>query len=893
MTDTSSCNCCSGTESETPATLGNRAGLSAISYRSGTWSQFLASMLDDLSTYPALAGLLTRSEDDFTVALLDAWAVVCDILTFYQERIANEDYLRTATELISVSELAQLIGYTPSPGLAASTALSFTVDAPIPLPPGPSSPPSGSPPSVVIATGTQAQTVPDPGAQPATFETGADIMARAEWNAIGPRMWFDPASNTHNGSANVRLSGLVTSVKVGDLLLVEVPGENNLQVLNRVTSVTMDTTTTTTTTTVVEFEHSKDPQAAPLPTATGSAAPGATLNDTFLWDSVKGHVWRDQTELVAFAVAQSWSLEALEDEINALQQVAAPSSQPPLKVYAMGIDASLFGHNASDWNALSSTLQSVYKTNWNNATLATGYTAGHFTISLDSTYPVVVGDQVVLIGDSPGTTLKTTVTGVQVLTRNAFMMSSRLTQVTLKSWPGDAGAFSLRSTRVLIQSAGLDVAGVVSTTYVYGGSLQLDGAYLSLSVGQLIVVTGVRVDKQNETDSEVVSIQHLTLEDGYTKVSFSPELVGTYIRDTVTLNANTAPATHGVSTSEILGSGDASQTFQRFALKQPPLTYVSAPTPTGAASTLAVRVDGVEWSEVDWLYGSGPTDQVYTLINGSDGSTVVQFGDGVTGARPGSGTNNIQASYRTGIGSAGQARPGQISTLLSRPLGLKASMNPIMSSGAADPERIDQAQSNAPMTVKTIDRIVSLDDVGDFAAASAGIAKASASWIWNGASFVACATVAGLDGAPVAQGTDQYANLLQSMQNATDGILPIVLCDYIPKSFAVAATITPDPTLVATDVLADVLSALAAAFSFSARAFGQPVYASEVIATIQNVPGVVAMTLDSLTPDGTAPGAPPDAIPAAAPTLGPNGGLQGAELLTINTGPLPGVVLAS
>jgi hypothetical protein len=111
-------------------------------------------------------------------------------------------------------------------------------------------------------------------------------------------------------------------------------------------------------------------------------------------------------------------------------------------------------------------------------------------------------------------------------------------------------------------------------------------------------------------------------------------------------------------------------------------------------------------------------------------------------------------------------------------------------------------------------------------------------------------------------------------------------------TFTVAATITPDPTLVATDVLAAVKAALSAAFSFSSRAFGQPVFSSEVIATIQGVPGVVAMTLDAFDYSGAASASPLDALPASAPTLGAQG-LVGAWLLTLEPGPLPGVVLGS
>ena len=78
-------------------------------------------MLARLSSadYPALAPLTTRSDDDFTIGLLDATAVVLDILTFYQERLANESYLRTATQLDSLTQLSQLIGYQPGPGVSA------------------------------------------------------------------------------------------------------------------------------------------------------------------------------------------------------------------------------------------------------------------------------------------------------------------------------------------------------------------------------------------------------------------------------------------------------------------------------------------------------------------------------------------------------------------------------------------------------------------------------------------------------------------------------------------------------------------------------------------------------------------------------------------------------
>ena len=69
----------------------------------------------------ALAALRTRDADDFTLGLIDAVACAADVLTFYQERLANESYLRTATERVSLQEMAKLIGYRLRPGVAAET----------------------------------------------------------------------------------------------------------------------------------------------------------------------------------------------------------------------------------------------------------------------------------------------------------------------------------------------------------------------------------------------------------------------------------------------------------------------------------------------------------------------------------------------------------------------------------------------------------------------------------------------------------------------------------------------------------------------------------------------------------------------------------------------------
>ena len=90
------CSCCVGVERLVPSTHVNRPGLRELSWRVGTHARFAATMLAAISRHERLHELGRRTPDDFTIALLDAWAIPLDVLTFYQERILNESYLGTA-----------------------------------------------------------------------------------------------------------------------------------------------------------------------------------------------------------------------------------------------------------------------------------------------------------------------------------------------------------------------------------------------------------------------------------------------------------------------------------------------------------------------------------------------------------------------------------------------------------------------------------------------------------------------------------------------------------------------------------------------------------------------------------------------------------------------------
>jgi hypothetical protein len=210
------CDCCE--VEPPPQPIFNPPGQPSLQYRIDTQPTFLQRMIDALphETVPPdssdrkaprpLEALTARAADDASIALLDAWAVSADVLTFYQERIANEGYLRTATDRRSVLELAREIGYELSPGVAASADLAFTIEDAV-----------GAPRHVAVTIGTKVLSVPGPGQTPQTFETVEQIDARPEWNAFPPRR--DDPEQVLQGMTDLFLAGTATQLQAGDALL--------------------------------------------------------------------------------------------------------------------------------------------------------------------------------------------------------------------------------------------------------------------------------------------------------------------------------------------------------------------------------------------------------------------------------------------------------------------------------------------------------------------------------------------------------------------------------------------------------------------------------------------------------------------------------------------------
>lgn len=866
------CGCCAGTSVQTPQVGLNLPGLPAVAYRVGTWATFKNSMLARLSSsdFPALTSLKTRDDDDFTIAFLDAASVVLDVLTFYQERLVNESYLRTAGQLRSLIELSRLIGYQPAPGVSAACYVAFSLKA------TPGQTPNPATPAITIPQGTQMQSVPAQGKKPQTFETSADIPAKPDWNALPVQtgtQWIPQRNDT-----SVYLQGTSTQLQPGDLILV-VGNERKKQYwsenwdLREVTAVVADGSNNVT---YVEWgEGLGTPSVQPAQDhpmffamrQRASLFGYNALNPLMLPAAT-------QTALAAFLTADhsEWAfkaqasgaiidLDAIYNKITSgswialVRPDASVSRSPAGFVYLYQVNSVTSFSHSSYGISSKITRAAVDTTN----DLAGYYTATRDTSALVQSEPLVV----------PLQPLKYPLYGSAIDLQD---LRPDLSQATVIAITGKRQKVAVKTTGLIFSpdedpaTVALDVGDILTITDaaplldVSPPAWKTGSGTLTLSVEDATGRPGtVQADLKNlalaastKNDPEVsecalvLEIDSTSGATAHTLIQLKNPLVNCYERITSSMNANVVMATHGQSVSEVMGSGSASTPNQSFTLKQSPLTYVQAATANGRQSTLEVQVNGVKWQEVPTLYQQKPPASVFSTANQWDTTTDVLFGDGVEGATLPTGQNNLQANYRIGSGADGNVDAGTLSTLMDRPLGVSGVTNPQSATGGQDAQSIDDIRTNAPQTVMTLGRAVSIADYQSYASTFSGISKAYAIWIPSGPARGVYLTVAGVDGEALTEPNPTLDFLVSSLKKFGNPLIPVIAKSFLETLFGLSADVKYDPAYDQPTVEAQVQQALTDAYCFAARDFGQGVSVDEVASVIQAVPGVVAVNVKEI-----------------------------------------------
>ncbi|MGW3153705.1 baseplate J/gp47 family protein [Streptomyces sp. NPDC001089] len=166
---------------------------------------------DALLTYAqqALPEWTSRSPADFGVVMVELFAYLGDIVSFYQDRIVDEGFLSTATQRSSVVAIAQQLGYQPHTAIPATGQVAF-------------SPAPGLASPLTLPAGTQLITgyiaALD---RPITYETAADVIVPAYTTPV-PQIVALVAEGATQGSRTLALyastSGQpATTVRVEDI----------------------------------------------------------------------------------------------------------------------------------------------------------------------------------------------------------------------------------------------------------------------------------------------------------------------------------------------------------------------------------------------------------------------------------------------------------------------------------------------------------------------------------------------------------------------------------------------------------------------------------------------------------------------------------------------------
>jgi hypothetical protein len=142
-----------------------------------------------------------------------------------------------------------------------------------------------------------------------------------------------------------------------------------------------------------------------------------------------------------------------------------------------------------------------------------------------------------------------------------------------------------------------------------------------------------------------------------------------------------------------------------------------------------------KWTQVQHLLDYGPNDLVYTVKSDENDVVSIFFGDGVSGAIPVN-SSVIRAMYRVGGGNIGNVSAGIIDTLVYIPSLTYSQTSALASAitvtngtaaiGGSDPESNDEIRAAAPLSLRSSNRAITLQDYEDLAITVTGVGKANA-----------------------------------------------------------------------------------------------------------------------------------------------------------------------
>jgi Baseplate J-like protein len=288
-------------------------------------------------------------------------------------------------------------------------------------------------------------------------------------------------------------------------------------------------------------------------------------------------------------------------------------------------------------------------------------------------------------------------------------------------------------------------------------------------------------------------------------------------------------------------------------------TYKLSKTPV-INNSVSIVVNDVNYRQVPYLVDYTGNDAVFSVYTNAEGISYVIFGDGVSGKIPNNGSL-IYATYRVGGGTAGNISAGTIKTIITNSAPGLTVLNTYYgnanddgsATGGTDAESTDSIRIHAPLSLRTLNRAVSLSDYASLAKA-AGVAKAAA--VADVYTSVTIFFVPQGD-----SGVENDGTTPSTVFNNTINTVKNYLVDKVPANTTVTfqpplyvdvdliAAVTVLPKFKQNLVQTQVDSTVASLFALDNVAFQDVIYLQDVYAAITSVPGVSRVQVNKLVRD--------------------------------------------
>ena len=699
-----------------PLPIYNRPALENIDYRIGSYACMREHMLDQLNQDLTLQKWTHRGTDDPGIALLEANALIGDVLAFYQNLYANEAFLRTAEWQESVAELVQLTGYRLAPGVGgeATFALKIKGDNAVTVPAG---------------FGFKAQ-LRDRDQQD-EFESSGQITAYphlSEFNLYTPA---NAMPNISKGETQLELHAVDDDQALADLQSVEFNKGDRIMLVPD--SDMFDTTGASYVT-----------QAKPEILIVSSVE--TVLNRIVI--SFEGALRIDRGANVrAYKIDRSFRHFGYNASSQYTDYDLDDGTITDVKLRSTNFGRYVSGnHPGSDYYTSFTKEQVPLDLEVDDLALGGKLICqgvadfedhtGSSTVSLDEQHFVVVKTiEEIGVDNFRWANIDASVTVVNIdakmmtnddlwyertdIRRTQFheVTSPRLTLRAVSDFPnGSFGDGKLEFFGTYQQAQALATRDLL---LVDNDAAVVQAVKTSSTLGDF----ETQLASRDSSDKWMWNVM-LDQFPRFSRESFSQQ------QPVITVYGNPIKTDQGKTEDQVvLGSGDSRQTFQTLAIPKAPLTYLLDESQTPAqVPELDIYVDDILWNKVDTFFNSVADDQVYVVREDHDGNSLVQFGDGITGARLPSGINNVVAVYRTGIGATGLLEVDKKPSASGKLVQLERVFLPGEVVGGGEAESLENAREVAPAKMQSLGRLVGLADFEAEALALPGVDKVRADW---------------------------------------------------------------------------------------------------------------------------------------------------------------------